>query len=174
MVCCVTGHRPKGFPFARVSSDYNYIRYMACLRDAVLDLMDNGCIHYISGMASGADLDFADIVSSYKYTDRELVLEAAFPYPIDVSKLKLDRASKKGEILCNCDYIHFISSHYYRGCMQKRNRYMVDKSDIVLAIWNGSEEGGTWDTIKYAHSKGKMIRYVLLNENGAKYVWSIK
>ncbi len=97
MICCVTGHRPKGFPFARVSSDYNYIRYLSCLDDAVLDLIDNGCIHYISGMENGADLDFADIVSSYKYTDKDLILEAALPYPIDASKLKLDRENKKAK-----------------------------------------------------------------------------
>ena len=40
---------------------------------------------------------------------------------------------------------------------------MVDRSDLVFAIWNGKEEGGTWDTIKYARSKGKEIRYLMLD-----------
>ena len=48
--------------------------------------------------------------------------------------------------------------------MQKRNRYMVDKSDIILAIWNGEKSGGTWNTIEYAQKKGKKIIYIMLSE----------
>ena len=36
---------------------------------------------------------------------------------------------------------------------------MVDAADIVLAVWDGKEWGGTWNTIKYAKDKGKEIRY---------------
>jgi uncharacterized phage-like protein YoqJ len=44
--------------------------------------------------------------------------------------------------------------------MQKRNEYMVDKCDKLLAVWNGTT-GGTHNCIKYAKSKGKEI--ILLN-----------
>ena len=48
--------------------------------------------------------------------------------------------------------------------MQLRNQYMVDNSDLVLAIWNGKESGGTWNTIKYARKQGKKIQYLMLND----------
>ena len=172
MICCVTGNRPEKFSFERIENDFKYISYLSCLYDAMDDLMNNGCTYYISGMARGADMDFADAVVSHKFNDNEIILEAAFPYFIDFSKS--DKSLKKWEILSDCDYINFISPYYSKGCMQKRNKYMVDKADIVLAIWNGRKEGGTWNTIKYARSKGKMIRYIILNENGAEYFWSIK
>ena len=174
VICCVTGHRPKGFPFERNHMNDSYEKYLSVLNEAVEDLIDNGCVYYISGMAYGADLDFADMVLDYKAMDKEILLEAALPYSVDLAKLFLDNDNEKSSILRDCDYIKFVSPNYHRGCMQKRNRYMVDKSDIVLAIWNGKCEGGTWDTIKYARSKEKTIRYVLLNENGAEYVWDIK
>ena len=41
---------------------------------------------------------------------------------------------------------------------------MIDKSDLVIAVWNGEEKGGTWDTIKYARENNKTIRYIMLNE----------
>ena len=43
--------------------------------------------------------------------------------------------------------------------MMKRNKYMVDKSDIVVAVWNGSK-GGTANTVKYAKQSGKTIKQI--------------
>ena len=46
--------------------------------------------------------------------------------------------------------------------MQKRNKYMVDQSDLVIAVWDGKKVGGTWNTIKYAKSKEKQVIYIML------------
>ena len=40
--------------------------------------------------------------------------------------------------------------------MQKRNEYMVDLADKVIAVWNGST-GGTYNCVKYAEKCGKEI-----------------
>lgn len=37
---------------------------------------------------------------------------------------------------------------------------MVDKSDIVIAVFNGTEKGGTWDTISYAQKQNKPIEII--------------
>ena len=66
MICCVTGHRPKGFPFERKHRTAPYEKYLDIINEAIEDLVDNGCVYYISGMAYGADLDFADAVLDYR------------------------------------------------------------------------------------------------------------
>lgn len=38
---------------------------------------------------------------------------------------------------------------------QKRNEWMVDNADEVLAYWSGKKRGGTWNCIKYANKVGK-------------------
>ena len=43
--------------------------------------------------------------------------------------------------------------------MHKRNEYMVEKSEIVIAVWDGSTSG-TGYTVNFAKEKGKKI-YVL-------------
>ncbi len=111
-------------------------------------------------------MDFAQFViflrDQYEY--QSITLEAALPYPIDpVKQLKNCRGARE-LVMFECNLKHTVSDHYFRGCMAKRNRYMVDKSDLVLAIWNGQESGGTWNTIQYARSKGKPIRYIMLND----------
>lgn len=40
-----------------------------------------------------------------------------------------------------------------------KQRIPLAAADIVLAVWDGKEWGGTWNTIKYARDKGKEIRY---------------
>ena len=80
------------------------------------------------------------------------------------TKTMTEYIQERDDIIRQCDIQTVVSPAYFRGCMQKRNRYMVDNSDIVLAIWNGKETGGTWNTIKYARSKNKEIRYIMLND----------
>ncbi len=167
MVCCVTGHRPSGFNFLRKPDDLLYIEYCSKLADEIEYLMRYGYDTFITGMADGADIDFALMVIMFKSKYDYISLEAAIPYPIRPTKVYTEYHENRDHILENCDNKYIISNNYYRGCMHKRNRFMVDRSDLVFAIWNGKEQGGTWDTIKYARSKGKEIRYLMLDTLGS-------
>lgn len=46
----------------------------------------------------------------------------------------------------------------------KRNRYMIDKSALAIAVFNGIKQGGTWYTIRYAKAKGVRVMTINLNE----------
>ena len=60
------------------------------------------------------------------------------------------------DIVMSCDEETMLQRHYTKDCMQKRNQYMVDKSDYVIAVWNG-KPSGTGNTVCYAESKGKTV-----------------
>lgn len=45
---------------------------------------------------------------------------------------------------------------YGRAAPLKRNEEMVDKADVVLAIWDGKSKGTDY-TLKYAQKKSKRI-----------------
>ena len=52
---------------------------------------------------------------------------------------------------------HFVSEQRYtNGCMQERNEFMVDRADVVIAVWNGTR-GGTANCVEYAKSQGKRV-----------------
>ena len=135
MVCCVTGHRPKGFPFPRENGDVLYESYLRELKRELELLISDGVNYFISGMAEGADLDFANEVICIRQTGFEISLEAALPYPLQGQNNKIE--NRRDALIKKCDVFVEVSPYYFRGCMHKRNRYMVDKSDIILAIWNG-------------------------------------
>ena len=161
MVCCVTGHRPKSFLFPYDTKNLAFISYFNSLLKEIEILIAEGYSEFISGMANGADRDFAKGVILLRKDHPHITLEAALPYPI---KSYDKKAGAFLEILEKCNTKTEVSAYFHGGCMQKRNRYMVDKADIVLAIWNEEEKGGTWNTIKYARSQGKEIRYIMLNK----------
>ncbi|MBP3743441.1 MAG: hypothetical protein J6J00_10700 [Treponema sp.] len=58
------------------------------------------------------------------------------------------------------DLVHPVSTKERRNdAYLDRNKYMVDKSDFVVAIFDDSDPhaGGTWHTLDYAMRKGKIV-----------------
>ena len=60
----------------------------------------------------------------------------------------------------NADYVTTISDNYYRACYQKRNIWMVDRSSLVITVFNGAASG-TKNTVDYARKIGVRVVNVL-------------
>lgn len=149
LTCCVTGHR-------RIPADQSaFIK--AALEKAVLAAVEQGYTHFISGFASGVDLMFAEVVADLKKV-RPITLEAAIPCP---GRMKTPDPSFQRLIGC-CDVVKIHSDHYFKGCYEVRNRYMVDASSLVIAVWDGRESGGTAATVRYAKRCNKGVAIVHL------------
>lgn len=163
--CCVTGHRPKGFAW-----DYNqkespsHKLYRITLKNAVERLISLNFDYFISGGAIGVDLDFAETVLELKNENPNIQLEIAVPCPNQTLKWSQNEKERYNYILSHADVVTLVSSHYTRFCMLKRNEYMVNNSDHVIAVWNGQEQGGTWYTICYARKQRKDITYIRLDK----------
>ena len=119
--------------------------------------------HFINGLAVGSDQLCASVVIELKKYYK-ITLEAAIPcfnqdmYWSDKNKINYKK------ILSLCDIKNYITAgNYTKICMHIRNKYMVDNSDLIIAIWNG-KSGGTEQTIKYAKTKKKPI--IIINPNG--------
>jgi len=41
--------------------------------------------------------------------------------------------------------------------MLERDRYLVEHSDCLLAVYNGDQQGGTAATVRYAKQAGRKI-----------------
>ena len=88
-----------------------------------------------------------------KKSNNAIKLECAIPCKNQTEKWFTKTKTRYNKILNCADKITMISNvNYYNGCMQKRNKYMIDNSTLLIACFNG-KNGGTKNTIEYAKSK---------------------
>lgn len=158
--CCCTGHRPKGFPFQYGIDIQKHNAYLQALSQKIrLAITEYGITNFISGMAVGVDLDFAETVLKLRHKC-SITLECAIPCPNQALKWNYKDKLRYEGIINSADKISLISERYTPECMLKRNSYMVDKSQLVIAVFNGIPQGGTWYTINYARKTNTAIELI--------------
>ena len=114
-------------------------------------------------MAEGCDLYCAEAVLALRERHSEVTLEAAIPCPTQADSWSAAQRERYRRILEQCDYETMVQERYTRECMQRRNRYMVDHSDLLIAVHDGLP-GGTRYTIEYALRRGVNIIDVPIEE----------
>lgn len=152
--CCFTGHRPDKLPWGTDEGDPRCLDLKRRLGEELEQAYEAGCRHFICGMARGADLYFAQEVLALRARHPEVTLEGARPCESQADGWPEADRSRYQAILDQCDYETLVQHRYDRGCMMRRNRYMVDHSARIIAVYNGVPRGGTAQTLLYAMRRG--------------------
>lgn len=146
MIICGTGHRPDKLG-----------GYGPEVMTVLIGLAKDWLTAYkpdsiISGGALGWDQALA-WAAHYTYIPFTLAL----PFSDFWSKWPAKSQDELELLVSLADKVVYVCEEGYAPYkMQKRNEWMVDNSDGVLALWNGSS-GGTGNCIKYAMKVGKPI-----------------
>ena len=162
--CCFTGHRPGKLPWGFDESDPRCVRLKRSIAQAVEDACAAGCRRFISGMARGCDLYFAEAVLELQRAEREIALECARPCETQADSWPEEEQARYRSILDRCSFETMVQHNYDRFCMMRRNRYMVDHSGRIIAVYNGVPQGGTFQTLTYALKKGLETRILDLED----------
>ena len=109
----------------------------------------------------GVDIWAGQIVLRKKAENSSLHLIAATPWPGFGARWKDGWKEQYFAMLHDADLAVNVCDHYHKGVFQQRNEYMVDRSNRLIAYYNGTP-GGTRNTIEYAEKK--MIEVVMLQE----------
>lgn len=68
-------------------------------------------------------------------------------------------------LLNACTEMVVIQEEYQPSVYSQRNRYMAERSDRVIAVYDGREKGGTVRTIRFAYSLQKELREIPVGLN---------
>lgn len=157
MILTVTGHRPNKL----YGYDLNNPKYKKLYNKIYDVLVREKPSHCISGMALGVDTIFACAVLNYKKENPDVILECAIPCRNHSSRWNKKDTELYNRILKLADKVTLVTHEAYKPyLMEVRNRYMIDKANKILAIWNGDENGGTYNAVKYSKKKDKEMIYI--------------
>lgn len=163
--CCFTGHRPEKLPWGDDESAPGCLRLKAAMEDVLASLYGGGLRHFICGMAAGADIYFGEAAAALRQAHPDVTLEAAIPF--DGQELRWPAAWQRryARLAEACDQRTVLHRVYTPQCMMDRNRYMVDRSRVLVAVYNGAP-GGTRNTLLYAMRQG--LEIVELSVDGVR------
>ena len=151
--CSFTGHRPEKLPWRGDESDPRCLALKERLAAAVEDAYDKGMRHFMCGMARGADFYFCDAVLELRERRSGVTLEAVIPCEEQAARWSERERERWFSLVERCDGETMLQHHYEKGCMLRRNRYLVDHSSMLIAVYDGML-GGTMYTLSYAMKRG--------------------
>lgn len=151
--CSFTGHRPEKLPWRGDESDPRCLALKERLAAAVEDAYDRGMRHFLCGMARGADFYFCDAVLELRERRSGVTLEAVIPCEEQAARWSERERERWFSLVERCDGETMLQHHYDKGCMLRRNRYLVDHSSMLIAVYDGML-GGTMYTLSYAMKRG--------------------
>ncbi len=143
--CCFSGHR-------NLTKD-ELERACRSIAELVPMLVKQGITRFYAGGAVGFDMAAAVAVLNLKHIYPELHLTLALPCRGHTAKWSKYDKELFSRVTERADSVVYVSDEYSRGCMQKRNKFMVDRSTLLIA-WLSSERGGTYNTVAYAEKQG--------------------
>ena len=138
---CFTGHRHM------LASDVSAVIERL---DALLDMCyDHGYRYFLCGGALGFDTLAGERVAALQARCPDVRLIMVLPCGDQAQRWPASAIERYERLLYAADEIRVLAPSYYQGCMQVRNRYMVDHSSLCVCYWR-HQKGGTASTVAYA------------------------
>ena len=178
---CFTGHRPNklfGYDILTEGNQQICQQTYDIVEDIIKKDLNQEYVFYHGG-ALGYDFFSFFVIMNLKANYPKVKIKQIMTIPFKKQYIKWKKEDIGNYFYClkHSDEIIYvdrleeysvknvIQGIYHPAKMQKRNEYMVDHSDIVIACYDGSN-GGTKNCITYAEKLGKNI--IKLNPNNIR------
>jgi uncharacterized phage-like protein YoqJ len=147
MILAATGHRPD--KLGGYSPEIH--RRLVHFARSYLQTAE-GAQSAISGMALGWDMAWATAA-----LDLGIALIAAVPFDGQERRWPAEAQRMHAQLLRRATRVCIVSPGPYAGWkFERRNEWMVDRADRLVALWSGAP-GGTARCVAYASRSGKPV-----------------
>jgi uncharacterized phage-like protein YoqJ len=155
MIVGITGHRPTGIGgFSIPNPIYNRVK-----QQITESFIESKPDKIITGMALGTDTLAANIA-----IELGIPFIAAVPFKEQPSRWPFSSKQIYEKLLEKAERVVIIgelATNNFNELMQLRNKWIVDNSDRLLAVWSGEFKGGTFNCVTYAQSKKNYPIYII-------------
>ena len=138
MICCGFGHRDV---FQNVDKE---------LCEAVQKAMEMGCNVFYTGAMGDFDRCFS---SAVRKQGKKIKLVCIKPYMSNELNTNKEYYNCMYDDIIIPDELAFV---HYKSAITKRNRWMIDNSDVVI-VYAIRNYGGAYDAMRYAERQNKTI-----------------
>ncbi|NFI09711.1 DUF1273 domain-containing protein [Clostridium botulinum] len=169
MIVCFTAHRPH-LLYGYELSNKKYQLLAKKIREICIMLIERYSVDtFITGGALGGDTVAFFVVENLKIRYPCIKNILAIPFKNQPNKwndIDRERYRRMLNLADELVYVDALDRYkiskiekdtYNIRKLQVRNRYMVDCSNYVIAIYNGNCKGGTYNCIQYAKKQNKTI-----------------
>ena len=147
---CFTGHRKIRKKDTEIENN---------LYKIIEDLIHKGFLYFYAGGAKGFDALASKTVIKLKekYTNIKLILVLPFYNQYEKeNNWTIEEINEYNNLKNSAHKIIYTQETYSAGCYYKRNRFLIDHSDICLC-YKYKNSGGTSYTINYAENQNLKI-----------------
>ncbi|HWQ58249.1 MAG TPA: SLOG family protein [Clostridia bacterium] len=153
---CFTGYRPSKLPWGENEEDPRCAALKFRLVEDIVAAYARGYRTFVSGMALGVDTYAAEAVLALCKVLGDMELVCAIPFPAYAMTLPRAHRERYEAIILGCARCAVCSEKSGSASMALRNRYMVENSSLVIAVYDG-KQGGTRNTVTLAQSLGRDV-----------------
>ena len=144
--CAFTGHR-------NIKPEHR-AELPGLISRAIKYAYDKGCRRFIAGGALGFDTEAAREVIKFRISHPDVSLVLFLPCLDQDAGWSERQRSLYEHIISSADEIRFVSEHYDKSCMRRRNQAMAEECDIMIC-YVGHERSGASQTLRIATELGK-------------------
>ena len=141
--CAITGHRT-------LAKDFSRERLKEVLRSLILQ----GVEDFYNGLALGFDMVTAETLVELRAEFSHIKIHGCIPFYGQENRFSTEDKARYVKLVKECDDVVILSDAYTRGCYFKRNDYMVERADVLLAYCHSDKGGAAYTVRSFIRKKG--------------------
>lgn len=150
LTVCFSGSRPTALPWKYNEECELCQKFKVSMLEIIDKLYDAGFRHFITGLALGFDTIMTELLLK-KRAEKKIFIECAIPCKEQTTFWRSEDKVRYNSLLNQVDKITYTSQEYHGGVYKIRNKYMIDNSNLLVAV-QFKESRGTAATIELAAS----------------------